>query len=149
MNNDDLDPTIAQALRDIAPVDPSVREAHIAAALDQANTSAFSYSSPTNGISYRRVLGIAAAAIVVISGSFFAGRSTSSTPAAPVVTAPSSSIPKTSLGTCSDQFDDDAKLLHTYEVNDVEFAIVHANGETIILETRSCAYITHFTPASD
>lgn len=149
MNNDDLDPTIAQALRDIAPVDPSVREAHIATALDQAGASTFSYSSPTNGISYRRVLGIAAAAIVVISASFFAGRSTSSTPAAPIVTAPSSSIPKTSLGTCSDQFDADAELLHTYEVNDVEFAIVHANGETIILETRSCAYITHFTPASD
>jgi hypothetical protein len=77
------------------------------------------------------------------------GRSSASNPEVPVVSAPSTTIVKTALPTCTDQFDGDAELVHTYEVNDVEFAIVNANGETIILETRSCTYITHFTPQAD
>jgi hypothetical protein len=149
MNNDDLDPTIAQALRAVPPADDATREAHIAAALEQASSSTFTYAATSSRRSRSRSVAVAAAAIVVVAGSFAIGRSTASSPVAPVVTSPSSSIPKTALPTCTDQFDGDAELVHTYEVNDVEFAVVNANGETIILETRSCSYITHFTPKSD
>jgi hypothetical protein len=149
MNNDDLDPRVVDAMRSVPPVDPAIRETHIAAAIEQASTSTFTYSSPSSQRSYSRVVAAAAAVIVVVAGSFAIGRTTASQPSAPVVTAPSTTIAKTALPTCTDQFDGDAELVHTYEVNDVEFAIVNANGETIILETRSCSYITHFTPQSD
>lgn len=149
MNNDDLDPRIVDAMRDVPSVDPDLREAHLAAAIEHVSSSSFTYSSPSGRSSYSRVVAVAAAAIVVIAGSFAIGRTTASRPIDPVVTAPSTTIVKASLPTCTDQFDGDAELVHTYEVNDVEFAIVNANGETIILETRSCTYITHFTPQAD
>lgn len=149
MNNDELDPHIVDAMRTVPPVDPAVRESHIAAAIDQASTSTFTYAAPSGKRSYGRVAAVAAAVLVVVTGSFIAGRSSASDPEVPVVTAPSTTIAKTALPTCTDQFDGDAELVHTYEVNDVEFAIVNANGETIILETRSCSYITHFTPQAD
>lgn len=149
MNNDDLDPTLAQAMRDIPPVDEAMRETHIAAAIEQASTSTFTYAAASSRRSLGRSVAVAAAAIVIFLGSFALGRTTASDPVAPIVTAPSTTIPKTALPTCTDQFDGDAELVHTYEVNDVEFAVVNANGETIILETRSCSYITHFTPRAD
>jgi anti-sigma-K factor RskA len=149
MNNDELDPNIVEAMRTVPPVDPAVRESHIAAAIEQASTSTFTYASPSGKRSYGRVVAVAAAVIVVIAGSFAIGRTTAPGPVAPIVTAPSTTIAKTALPTCADQFDGDAELVHTYEVNDVEFAIVNANGETIILDTRSCSYITHFTPQAD
>ena len=145
MNNDDLDPHIVDAMRTTPPVDPAVRETHIAAAIEQAATK----TSVPGRRSYSRVVAVAAAVIVVVAGSFAVGRTTASRPIDPIVTAPSTTIAKTALPTCADQFDGDAELVHTYEVNDVEFAIVNANGETIILETRSCSYITHFTPQAD
>jgi hypothetical protein len=149
MNNDELDPNIVEAMRTMPPVDPSVRESHIASAIEQASTSAFTSSSPTKKRSLGRLVAAAAAVIVVIAGSFAIGRTTAPDPVAPIVTAPSTTIAKTALPTCADQFDGDAELVHTYEVNDVEFAIVNANGETIILDTRTCSYITHFTPQAD
>jgi ethanolamine utilization microcompartment shell protein EutL len=149
MNNDDLDPHIVDAMRSIPAVDPAIRETHIAAAIEQASTSTFTYSSPSRQRSYGRIGAAAAAVVVVVAGSFVVGRSSASSPDVPVVSAPSTTIVKAGLPTCADQFDGDAELVHTYEVDDVEFAIVNANGETIILETRSCSYITHFTPQSD
>jgi hypothetical protein len=145
MNNDDLNSHIVDAMRTIPPVDPAVRETHIAAAIEQAGTQ----TSVPGRRSYSRVVAVAAAVIVMVAGSFAIGRTTASRPSAPIVTAPSTTIAKTALPTCTDQFDGDAELVHTYEVNDVEFAIVNANGETIILDTRSCSYITHFTPQAD
>jgi hypothetical protein len=149
MNNDELDPRIVDAMHAVPPVDPAVRESHIAAAIEQASSSTFTYASPSGKRSYGRVAAAAAAVLVVVTGSFVAGRSSAPDPEGPVVTAPSTTIAKTALPTCEDQFDGDAELVHTYEVNDVEFAIVNANGETIILDTRSCSYITHFTPQAD
>jgi|694.fasta_scaffold10656_14 hypothetical protein len=149
MNNDDLDPAIAAAMRAVPPVDPSVREAHIATAIEQAAASTFTYSSASGKRSISRAIAAAAAVLVAVAGSFVVGRSSASNPEVPVVSAPSTTIVKTALPACADQFDGDAELVHTYEVNDVEFAIVNANGETIILETRSCTYITHFTPQAD
>ena len=149
MNNDDLDPRIADELRAVPPADAAMREAHIATAIEQAATSTFIYTSPSGQRSYGRVIAVAAAVVALVTGSFVVGRSSASNPEVPVVSAPSTTIVKTALPTCTDQFDGDAELVHTYEVNDVEFAIVNANGETIILETRSCTYITHFTPQAD
>lgn len=149
MNNDELDPNIIDAMRAVPPVDSAIREAHIATAIEQASASSFTYASPSGKRSFGRVVAAAAAFLVVVTGSFVAGRSSASNPEVPVVTAPSTTIAKTALPTCTDQFDGDAELVHTYEVNDVEFAIVNANGETIILETRNCSYITHFTPQAD
>lgn len=149
MNNDDLDPIISDALRGVTPVDPTAKDLHIAQALSQVDTSTFVYSTVTQRQSTRRLIAIAAAAIVVISASFITGRTTASNPLEPVVTAPNSTIAKTALATCTDQFDSNAELVHTYEVNDIEFAIVNANGETFILEIASCTYITQFTPKID
>jgi len=145
MNNDDLDPAIVDAMRSVPPVDTDLREAHIAAAIEHITTGV----APSFRRRFAQSMAVAAAAIVVVATSFAIGRTTASSPVAPLVTAPSTTIAKTALATCADQFDGDAQLVHTYEVNDVEFAIVNANGETIILETRSCSYITHFTPPSN
>jgi hypothetical protein len=149
MTTDDLDPAIAEALRAVPPAVAAVRETHIAHAIEQASTSTFTYSSPSRQRSYGRIGAAAAAVVVVVAGSFVVGRSSASSPDVPVVSAPSTTIVKAGLPTCADQFDGDAELVHTYEVDDVEFAIVNANGETIILETRNCSYITHFTPQAD
>lgn len=149
MNNDDLDPRIVNAMRAVPPAESDMRESHIAAAIAQASTSTFTYASTSRKRSYSRVAAAAAAVLIVASGSFAIGRTSAPNSVDPVVTTPSTTIAKTALPTCADQFDGDAELVHTYEVNDVEFAIVNANGETIILDTRSCSYITHFTPQAD
>jgi hypothetical protein len=45
MNNDDLDPRVVDAMRSVPPVDPAIRETHIAAAIEQASTSTFTYTA--------------------------------------------------------------------------------------------------------
>lgn len=140
MTTDDLDPTLDAALRSVPPVEPAARDAHIAAALEQSVMR-----RPQLG---RIAIG-AAAALVLIFGAFVIGRSSASSPQSPVVSAPASTIPKAALSSCTDQFDSDAELVHSYEVNDVDFAVVKVNDQTFILEVNSCTYITQFSTAAD
>lgn len=140
MTSDDLDPAIGDALRSVpSPID-STRNEHIAEALQHVHGVRHSYS--------RVVIG-AVAAIVLVVGAFVIGRTSASTPTSPIVSAPDQTLPKASLSSCAEQFDSDAELVHTYEVNDVEFAVVKASGQTFILETGSCTYITQFTSPPD
>jgi hypothetical protein len=140
MTTDDLDPQLNDALRSVPATNSVTRDAHIAAALEQTVTR-----RPQSG---RIVVG-AAAAIVLLLGVFAIGRSSVSSPQSPVVSAPASSIPKAALSSCTDQFDNDAELVHSYEVNDVDFAVVKVNDQTFILEVNSCTYITQFSTAAD
>lgn len=140
MTTDDLDPQVDTALKSVPPADPATRNAHISAALEQSVTSRPQYS--------RIVVG-AAAALVLLLGAFAIGRSSASSPQSPVVSAPASTIPKAALSSCTDQFDSDAELVHSYEVNDVDFAVVKVNDQTFILEINSCTYITQFSTTAD
>lgn len=140
MTTDDLDPTLHDALRFVPTADPTLQDIHVAAALNNIHVS---------GRQYGRLLATAAAVVVALAGGFFFGRSTSESPTAPIVTAPASSVPKAGLSRCADQFDSDAELVHTYEVNDVDFAIVRAGGQTFILEVARCTYITQFSTPQD
>ena len=60
MNDDDLDPEVVAALRDIAPASDSLRNQHIAAALAD--------SAPASSRSRVKWLGAAAAVIVLLVG---------------------------------------------------------------------------------
>ena len=60
MNDDDLDPEVVAALRDIAPASDALRNQHIAAALAE--------SSPASSRSRVKWLGAAAAVIVLLVG---------------------------------------------------------------------------------
>lgn len=85
MNNDDLDPEVLAALRDIAPASDALRDQHIAAALAE--------SSPESSRSRVKWLSAAAAVIVLIVGgnALYAALSPSNdTPI--VAAAPSNSV---------------------------------------------------------
>lgn len=140
MTTDDLDPAVHEALRSVPSPDPGRRETHISAALQE-----IAVGQPR----YGRIIVGAAAAVVLLLAAFAVGRSSASSPQSPVVSAPASTIPKAALSTCTEQFDSEAELVHTYEVNDVDFAIVKASGQTFILEIRSCTYITQFSTTTD
>ena len=140
MTTDDLDPRIDDALRSVSPANPATRDAHISAALEHAETRRPPYS---------RILVGAAAVLVLLLGAFAIGRSSASSPQSPVVSAPASTIPKAALSSCTDQFDSEAELVHSYEVNDVDFAVVKVNDQTFILEVNSCTYITQFSTTAD
>lgn len=140
MTTDDLDPQLDDALRSVPSADSVTRDAHIAAALKQ---------SVERRPQYSRIIVGAAAALVLLLGAFAIGRSSASSPQSPIVSAPASTIPKAALSSCTDQFDSDAELVHSYEVNDVDFAVVKVNDQTFILEVNSCTYITQFSAAAD
>ena len=140
MTEDELDPVIHTALTSLPEPDASLRDNHIESALQEVSVG------PSR---YRRVLATAAAVIVVLAGAFALGRSTAPAGPTPQVSAPASTIPKAALTTCTEQFDSNAELVHSYEVNDVDYAIVKVGDETFILEVRSCSYVTQFSATTD
>lgn len=131
---DDLAPRHEQALGRVAPASESTRKAHIEAALEHLDDD-------------RRWPRLVAAAISVAAAAvaaFAIGRATAPDPLEPIVTGPTTTIAKTSLAFCNDQFDDDANVVHTYEVDDVDYAIVESGGEVFIVDVARCTYITQF-----
>lgn len=140
MTNDDLDPVVHHALTSVPTPNTSSRDNHIAAALQEV-----SVGKPR----YRRMLAAAAAIVIVLAGTFALGRSSAPSTPVPLVSAPASTIPKAALTTCTEQFDSNAELLHSYEVNDLDYAIVKVGAETFILEVGSCSYITQFPTTTD
>lgn len=140
MTTDDLDPKLHDALRATVTPDPDRRDSHIAAALQEI---------PSRTQQSGRSLIAVAAAVVLLIGAFVIGRSTASSPQSPVVSAPASTIPKAALSSCTEQFDSNAELVHSYEVNDVDFAVVKVNDQTFILDVSTCTYITQFSATTD
>lgn len=67
MSDDDLDPRIVAALRDVPPADDGTRESHLAAALGALGTRRRSASM--------RVASVAAAGVVLLGAGFVAGSS--------------------------------------------------------------------------
>ena len=132
---DELPPSVVEALAQVAPASPEMKNAHISAALE--------HMAPDQ----RRWPAIVAAAITVAAASvaaFALGRASAPEPTVPVVSAPSTTIAKTGLAFCNEKFDEDAVLVHSYEVDDVDYAIVDAGGEVFIVDVVRCTYITQF-----
>lgn len=140
MTGEELDPRIVAALKQVSPVDPDTRETHIAAAL-----AAGASGSPTRTVAAavrsRTMILVAAAAVLV---AFVAGRVSNDPSPTPIVDASTTTIVKAGVDSCRDSLDSAAELLHTYEVADIEYAIVGVNGQIFIMETSSCDFITQF-----
>lgn len=142
MTDDRFDPNIEARLRAVAPADAATREAHIAAAMSVA-TEARPTGLVGSSSRWRSSMLIAAAAAVVLA--FVVGRLSVDSDPAPIVDAATTTIVKAGVDTCRESLDADAELLHTYEVADVDYAIVGVNGQIFIMETRTCSFITQFS----
>jgi hypothetical protein len=130
----DLAPHHEQALARVPAASEAAKKAHIDAALEHLGRD-------------RRWPGFVAAAITVAAAAvaaFAVGRATAPEPTGPIVAGPTTTIAKTGLAFCNDQFADDAVLVHSYEVDDVDYAIVESGGEVFIVDVARCTYITQF-----
>lgn len=123
-DNEEFDPAVFQALRDVPPASGSLRDAHIAAALAEMAPS--SRTAPGR----LRVLGSVAAAAVIALGGFSVLRQNSSDD--PGLSGANSTLPPKASATCASDF---AELLS--EVSDSK-EITH-NGIRFALMLRDDA----------
>ena len=100
MDNEELDPRIVAAMRDIPPAGDDVREVHIATALGAAGGSSTVGHARTDRRG--RWLSAAAAAVVLLAVGTAFGRSTvRPSPTEPAPGAPTTTVPpKTGAGKC-------------------------------------------------
>lgn len=134
-DHDGIDPVVADAISRVAPASSEIKDAHIASALDHLERDR--RRRPT-------IVAVAISTAAAAVAAFALGRASAPDPSIPLVTSPSTTIAKTGLAFCTEQFDDDAVLLHAYEVDDVEYAVVDAGGEVFIVDVARCTYITQF-----
>jgi hypothetical protein len=140
MNDDELDPEVLAALRDVAPASDSLRDQHIAAALAE--------SSPVSSRSRVRWLSVAAAVIVLLVGgnALYAALSPSSdTPT--VAAAPNKSV-TTSVpvkGSACGAGLTDYTIVGTYSSAGSVREVWSSKQDLVVVDPSSCAQLGTIT----
>ena len=139
MNDDELDPKVLAALRDVAPASDALRDQHIAAALAE--------SSPVSSRSRVRWLGAVAAVIVLIVGgnALFAALSPSSdTPT--VAAAPNNSVTTVPVkGSVCGADLADYTIVGTYSSAGSVREVWSSARDLVVVDQSSCAQLDTFT----
>ena len=139
MNDDELDPEVLAALRDVAPASDSLRNQHIAAALAE--------SSPVSSRSRVKWLSAAAAVIVLIVGgnALFAALSPSSdTPT--VAAAPNNSVTTVPVkGSACGAGLTDYTIVGTYSSAGSVREVWSSARDLVVVDQSSCAQLDTFT----
>ena len=139
MNDDELDPKVLAALRDVAPASDALRDQHIAAALAE--------SSPVSSRSRVRWLGAVAAVIVLIVGgnALFAALSPSSdTPT--VAAAPNNSVTTVPVkGSACGAGLTDYTIVGTYSSAGSVREVWSSARDLVVVDQSSCAQLDTFT----
>ena len=139
MNDDELDPKVLAALRDVAPASDALRDQHIAAALAE--------SSPVSSRSRVRWLGAVAAVIVLIVGgnALFAALSPSSdTPT--VAAAPNNSVTTVPVkGSACGAGLTDYTIVGTYSSAGSVREVWSSARDLVVVDQSSCAQLGTFT----
>ena len=139
MNDDELDPEVLAALRDVAPASDSLRDQHIAAALGE--------SSPASSRSRIKWLSAAAAVIVLIVGgnALYAALSPSSdTPT--VAAAPNNSVTTVPVkgSACGAELAD-YTFVGTYSTAGSVREVWSSALNLVVVDQTSCAVLGTFT----
>ena len=139
MNDDELDPEVLAALRDVAPASDSLRNQHIAAALAE--------SSPVSSRSRVKWLSAAAAVIVLIVGgnALYAALSPSSdTPT--VAAAPNNSVTTVPVkgSVCGAELAD-YTFVGTYSTARSLREVWSSTQNLVVVDPTSCAVLGTFT----
>lgn len=134
-DNDSLPPEIAAALRDVGPADESIREAHIARALDELGAK---------GTTARRwsVVGTAAAAVAILAVGTVLGRTTGDAGtnvrnAAPTVTV----APAKTSSECADEIGEETFVGEWTESGVTKFLTVDADN-FYVRDSVTCAVLS-------
>ena len=139
MNDDELDPKVLAALRDVAPASDALRDQHIAAALAE--------SSPVSSRSRVRWLGAVAAVIVLIVGgnALFAALSPSSdTPT--VAAAPNNSVTTVPVkGSACGADLTGYTIVGTYSSAGSVREVWSSARDLVVVDQSSCAQLDTFT----
>ena len=139
MNDDELDPEVLAALRDVAPASDSLRNQHIAAALAE--------SSPVSSRSRVKWLSAAAAVIVLIVGgnALYAALSPSSdTPT--VAAAPNNSVTTVPVkGSACGAGLTDYTIVGTYSSAGSVREVWSSARDLVVVDQSSCAQLDTFT----
>ena len=139
MNDDDLDPEVVAALRDIAPASDSLRNQHIAAALGEI--------SPASSRSRAKWLSAAAAIIVLLVGgnALYASLSPSSdTPT--VAAAPNNSVTAVPVkGSACGVSLTGYTIVGTYSSAGSVREVWSSKQDLVVLDQTSCAPLGTFT----
>ena len=139
MNDDELDPEVMAALRDVAPASDSLRNQHIAAALSEI--------SPTSSRSRVKWLSAAAAVIVLLVGgnALYAALSPSSdTPT--VAAAPNNSVTTVPVkgSACGAELAD-YTFVGTYSTAGSVREVWSSAQNLVVVDQASCAQLGTFT----
>ena len=138
MNDDELDPEVLAALRDVAPASDSLRNQHIAAALAE--------SSPVSSRSRVKWLSAAAAVIVLIVGgnALYAALSPSSdTPT--VAAAPNNSVTTVPVkGSLCGADLADYTIVGTYSSAGSVREVWSSARDLVVVDQSSCAVIASY-----
>jgi hypothetical protein len=137
MNDDDLDPEIVAALRDIAPASDSLRNQHIAAALGEIST--------TSSRSRIKWLGAAAAVIVLLVGgnALYASLSPSTDSNVTPQTGAVTTIPVKGSA-CGTELTD-YTIVGTYLSADSVREVWSSARDLVVVDQTSCAQLGTFT----
>jgi hypothetical protein len=137
MNDDDLDPEVVAALRDIAPASDSLRNQHIAAALGEIST--------TSSRSRIKWLGAAAAVIVLLVGgnALYASLSPSTDSNVTPQTGAVTTIPVKGSA-CGTELTD-YTIVGTYLSADSVREVWSSARDLVVVDQTSCAQLGTFT----
>lgn len=140
-NDDDLSPDIVTALRDVGPVDETVREAHIGRALAELGATG------ARGTTQRRwsMISAAAAAVVALSVGVVLGRSTGEPDvvvrnAATETVVTTTSVPPKASTECADEIDGET-FIGTWTDDGTEKFITSDARNFYVRDATTCAVL--------
>ena len=133
--DNELTPEIEALLQDVPSVDPSLREQHIAAALDEI--------TPAAAASRLRFLSVAAAVVVLIGGGIAVARNTKDAPPAIAADTTVTSVPKaTSECPHTGGFWGDVGSVEDFTFSGTAYELVLRNGIVeVLLGTQPCTSV--------
>ena len=140
MNDDELDPLILAALRDVVPASDSLREQHIAAALAEI--------SPASSRSRTKWLSAAAAIVVLLIGGNALYASLAPSENAPTeIAMPNSTSSKVSppKGSACGADLTDYTIVGTYTSSDSVQEVWSSTRNLVVIDQASCALLGTFT----
>jgi len=138
MNNDELDPEVVAALRDVAPASEALRNQHIAAALAE--------STPTAARSRVKWLGAAAAIIVLLVGGNALYASLSPSGETPTIAAaPNNSVTTVPVkgSVCAANLTD-YTIVGTYSAAGSVREVWSSKQDLVIVNPSRCAVIARY-----
>ena len=137
-DNEELDPALAKALRDIPPAGAALRDAHIAAALAEMNPSV----RRTPG-RLRILTGVAAAAVVALGGAAFVAQQDDVS--RPALNGVVTTLPPKTGASCADTFSEvSSESEHSESIThqDTEYALFFRDGAVdVYLATPPCTSV--------